>query len=330
MRDKDFDYIVTPYEEKLARIIPLPYPIVWLLFSCLLLGLHLFALWRTGEPFKPLWPIVVVGLLPGLISIGTIWFSKILEQFTPSLYLFIDWPEEQVREWYESEVRAIFNLKWMLGCGVPTAILMLLCVVIGPLWPTNAYPKITFSILIFALGFLAGGMIYTMIRIPIIVYRLGKIEEIKVSVYQHPLTSVKAVGRLLGKISLVIIGIYVFGISYHLFCEANTLTVLVTCFFGLFVLAFFILPQFNVHKIMSKVKHRRLRRFSVYLEESLQNVTKDPSRKNVQRVRELFDVQKSLNMMGEWPFDTKILLVILIGIVMPIIVVLLQVLWKRS
>ena len=328
MEVKDYDYIVTPYQEKLVRLLPWPYPFAWMFFSCLLLAYHLTALWVSKDSLEPLWSIIVIGLLPGFIAIGTIWFSKILEQFTPSLYLFINWPEEQVRKWYESEIRAIFNSRWMFGGGIAMAILTLICIYTGPLWPDKLYPKITCIVLVSVLGFLAGGMIYTMVRIPIMIHKLGRIEEIRVSVYQHPLTSVKAVGRLLGKISIIIIGLYIFGISYHLFCEANQLTTFVTVFFGFFILTFFILPQLNVHKIMAKVKHRRLRNFSIHLEESLQAVTKEPTRENVQRVRELFEVQRSLSMMGEWPFDTKLLLVILTGIAMPIIIVLLQVLCK--
>lgn len=69
--------------------------------------------------------------------------------------------------------------------------------------------------------------------------------------------------------------------------------------------------------------------FSNYIEESLQAVTEDPSVGNIQRVRELFEIQRSLNGMGEWPFNTKLLLTLLTGIAIPIFVVLLQIICSK-
>jgi hypothetical protein len=80
---------------------------------------------------------------------------------------------------------------------------------------------------------------------------------------------------------------------------------------------------------MSKVKHIKLRVFSEYLENALDKVTKDPSSENIQRVRELFEIQNSLNGMGEWPFDTKLLLTIIIGIAIPVVLVILQIVCSR-
>jgi len=73
----------------------------------------------------------------------------------------------------------------------------------------------------------------------------------------------------------------------------------------------------------------RLREFSRHLEEALEGVTREPSRESVQRVRELFEIQKSLNEMGEWPFDTRKVFLIISGIAIPLIVVLLQIIWSK-
>ena len=79
---------------------------------------------------------------------------------------------------------------------------------------------------------------------------------------------------------------------------------------------------------MLKVKHQKLRNFSIYLEEALEKVTEDPSQGNLQRVKELFGIQQSLSQMGEWPFDTKVLFTILTGIAVPIIAALIQLILK--
>jgi hypothetical protein len=164
-----------------------------------------------------------------------------------------------------------------------------------------------------------------MLRISIMVYKLGRIDELKVSIYQHPVTSVRAIGKLMSRLALTILIIYIFGMSYYFGDNPGTLMLFMNLFFGILVLGFFIYPQINVHKMMSKVKHKKLMRFSSYLEESLQAVTEDPSGVHIQRVRELFEIQRSLNGMGEWPFNTKLLLTIITGIGIPVLVVLIQI-----
>lgn len=330
LQQADYDYIVTPYPEQFARIVRLPYPLVYLLLSFTLFGIYLLSCYQSGENFEHAEFIALFSFLTGSIAVAIIWFSKALEKFTPSILLFIDWPKEQTLAWYETKIRSIFRLKWMAICGVALSTVCLISIYCTPLWKNfKGAPKIVFVAIYFLACFLGGGLLYSMGTIAKMVYDLGKIDSIKVSIYQHPVTSVKAVGALLNRISLSVIAIYLLGISSIYFerelLHANHINFL-SILFGAVVIFFFVFPQNKIHKIMSKVKHLKLRKFSIYLEESLESVTKDPSRRNVQKVRELFEIQRSLNGMGEWPFDTRLLIIILTGVAIPLIIGLLQVL----
>ncbi len=328
-----FDYIVTPFPEKIARILHLPYPVTWLIISGFLFALHAGACYYSGGPLDAVLLLVILALLPSFIACGIIWFSKALERFTPSIFLFIDWPKEKTLEWYKSELWAIFSLKWMVIVGVILSGICLGSMFFNDFWlGLKNLPKMTYGIMIAVIGFLAGGTLYTMIRIAVMINKMGKLEAIKVSIYQHPITSVKAVGNLLSKIALIVIGIYLFGIS-SVFIEAGLrgkLILGIVGFFGVVVIVFFIFPQIRIHQIMSKVKHMRLREFSRHVEEAFEHVTTEPSRDNIQRVRELFDIQESLSEMGEWPFDSRYLFLIITGIAIPLIVVLLQIICDRK
>jgi len=191
------------------------------------------------------------------------------------------------------------------------------------LWKNfSGKPKIISLSILALVCFLGGGTLYSMAAIANMVHELGKLQAIKISIYQHPVTSVKAVGSLLNRISLYMIAIYLLAISVIYFepalCKKHMIGLAIL--FGVIVVSFFIFPQYKIHKIMAKVKHMKLRKFSAYLEESLEAVTKEPSRRNVQKVRELFEIQHSLNGMSEWPFDTKLLLIIITSIAIPLIV----------
>lgn len=323
-----YDYIVTPYQEKIPSILKIPCNLFWTIFSIIIITFDLFFLFKYEEAKEIVIPHVIMGILPGLIAISTIWFSKILENFTPALFMFINWTEDKILEWYSTEIRTIFNFRNMVISGLIMTASMIPISILGPLMPKNIEPSISFLVIMVFLNFLAGSLIYVMIRICCMVNKLGEIESIKISIYQHPLTSVKAVGKLMGQISLVTILIYFIGVSYHIFTRTDNIMISITLFFGFFVFFFFIFPQAKIHKIMYRVKHKKLRNFSLYLEEALEKVTVDPSQDNLQRVKELFGIQQSLSQMGEWPFDTKLLFPILTGIAVPIIAALLQLILK--
>jgi hypothetical protein len=328
----EYDYIITPYPEKISRIIHLPYPFLWVIFSGILFLLHMQSYHRLGKDIDSIGSIIVFSALPALLAIAIIWFSKAMEKFTPAMFMFIDWPQEKILKWYEAELRKIFNYKWMLIGGGAMAAVILYNMVASPFWSVlENESKITFSLIVFFVGILGGGLLYNMVRIACMLHNMGNIDKIKVSVYQHPLTSVKAVGNLLTKISMIITCIYTIGISGVL-CEQRFQSwgiLLTTGFFGIIVMVFFIFPQYKIHKIMARVKHLRLRRFSSHLEDCLEKVTFEPSQDNVQRVRELFDIQTSLNGMGEWPFDTKLLIIIVTGIAIPILVAFIPILCEK-
>ncbi len=319
----DYDDIVTPFQEKISSYFKLPYPIPWLLFSCLLIYLHYLAM-HDYTDITSILPYAILGALPCILPTASIWFSKLLERFTPSMLMFIYDKNNNCLEWYESEIRSIFNNKRMCQSGLAMVILMLPIAFNSPLLPVFYSSIVTYILIIISVNFFAGAMIYNMIRIWVMIYRLGRANQIKVSVYQHPLTSVKAVGKLMSKLSFTMIGIYIFGISYQIFTEPAPSIIFVCGFFGIFVLLFFLGPQIEIHKIMSKMKHERLMTFSEHLEESLQKVSSNPNRANLQKVRELFGIQQSLNKMGEWPFDTKLLLTIITTLALPIVIVLIQ------
>ena len=75
---------------------------------------------------------------------------------------------------------------------------------------------------------------------------------------------------------------------------------------------------------MSEVKHDKIRQFSANLEKTFHEVITDPSSENVERLRELMEIQQHLNKMSEWPFDSSAVITLLSAIIIPIIVMLIQ------
>lgn len=328
-KKSDYDYIVTPYQESISNFFHIPFTVFWSLYTAITISIDVFVLFKYQESKEVVIPHIILGFLPGVIAISTIWFSKILENFTPSLFMFIDWTKERTLNWYSAEIRSIFNFKRMALSGFLMAVIMVPLSFQGPLMPIHIIPSASFILMMVSMNFLAGSLIYVLVRICCMVNHLGEIESIKISVYQHPLSSIKAVGKLMGQISMATMLIYILAVSFHIFTRSDPMMISITIFFGIFVLFIFIFPQIKIHKIMSNVKYKKIRCFATYLEDALEKVTEDPSPENVQRVKELFGVQQSLSQMGEWPFETRVLFPILTGIAIPIIVALLQLIFKN-
>jgi hypothetical protein len=179
-------------------------------------------------------------------------------------------------------------------------------------------------------------MLYSMIEIGKIISAFGDVEKLKVSIYQHPSASPKAAGGLLFGISCYAALTYIVGFVavYFKFLKPGFgimkpvqyfPIVALLLIFGLFVIGYFIFPQIKIHELMSKYKHKRIREFSKHLDGALEKVMNEPSRTNLEHVKELFEVQKELNGMSEWSFDTKFLLTLISVIIIPVLIVIIQI-----
>jgi flagellar motor component MotA len=91
------------------------------------------------------------------------------------------------------------------------------------------------------------------------------------------------------------------------------------------IFGFFILPQVGVHRIMASEKTRRLTSFTHYLEEAMERSLQDPSSENMQRLKELFELQAHLVGMNDWPFNTNTVWQLITALLIPIALTVLQI-----
>lgn len=325
-----YDWIVTPFPEQISKHLPLPYPISWLVISEMLFFFYfLVVLFFPDEEITTQYILRREAILPillTLMSTGIILFSKRMENFTQAVKTFIDWPEEKIITWYSKLIKKAFSTKKMMIHGITLGVICVLTCLFKKGVQINPI-QISYLSIVFLVGLMGGAMFSSMLGIGQIISSLGNIEELKVSIYQHPSASVKAAGKLLFTISLYAAITYLVGLSYVFLSgfQANPLTLLLLIGFGIFVIGYFIFPQIKIHDLMSKYKHKRVRKFSKHIDEALEKVMGEPSRTNLEHVKELFEIQKELNGMGEWPFDTKFILTLISVIIIPILIASIQI-----
>ena len=79
---------------------------------------------------------------------------------------------------------------------------------------------------------------------------------------------------------------------------------------------------------MSNEKTNRMASFTQHLEDTMDKTLKDPSSENMQRLRELFEVQNHLKSMNEWPFDLNSIWQLVTALIIPIILAAIELLSK--
>jgi hypothetical protein len=79
---------------------------------------------------------------------------------------------------------------------------------------------------------------------------------------------------------------------------------------------------------MVNEKTNRMSNFTHHLEGAIDRTLKDPSAENMQRLKELFEVQNHLKGMNEWPFDLTSIWQLLTALIIPIILAAIEILFK--
>ena len=100
------------------------------------------------------------------------------------------------------------------------------------------------------------------------------------------------------------------------------MTVAIT--FGIFFMLYFIIPQWNVHKTLIKLKQKRLRKLVKQVDSTFDKVAQNPTRENIQQLRSLFEVQQVVNGKSPWSFGITELLVLLGSVIVPLIILIID------
>ncbi len=334
--EEAFDYMVTPFQERMARILPVPYAIAWLIF-CQLLFLADFLIVRFYEAdANTLLPsLALIAVICGE-AVAVVRASKLLERFARALLTFALVERAKLLQWYNDQLRKVFEPKYMAATGGLFIIILLVPMFVsqGIPWRQSWPGRIMLQLIFVLVAFGGGAMFYCLVRIALLVVAIGRL-PLRIAIHQHPAASIGALGTVLFKITLGAVGVFAVGLIAWVLIEGidptarkGLIAIIWPLVFGLFLIGYAIFPQIGVHDLMAKAKFARIRKFSAHVENALQRVTDEPSSENIRRLNELFQVERELNGMREWPFDTKTLLLFLGSVVVPIAITILNVILR--
>jgi hypothetical protein len=319
---------IRSWPQRLFGWIPLPYWlaifIAWELLFLVdyLLGLHVPGGHDHIYEFGCL--VIFFAMVCGTV----IFCSRVLSEMYSDVILFIDQPTEEFKTWYQQQLKRSYEGVIPIAFGVAFAVFESLTA--GPIIRQFTPPGTALYILrmtyeIVGFFFLGVGVwaLLNVVRIPILLTGY----KIKVSLTQVSGRGLQALGSSYFRMSLCIILTFVPLVIAVIVSPLSDNMFIIAWLAGgvLLIFGFFLLPQVGVHRIMAFEKRQRLMTFTNHLEEAMERSLREPTSENMQRLKELFDLQAHLKGMNEWPFNTNTLWQLITALLIPVVVAVLEI-----
>lgn len=323
--------IVRSYPEKIIRVIPLAPWLAWAIFWQLLFLIDYLLNWRTSNQETHSTPFAFLILFFISICIVTIYCSRILAKLFPHLSRFIEEDPVTLRNWYTEKLKSCYEGGWPLlgGLVISSVAITSIFPLLAQVTPGN-YFLLYFRASYLALGFFFLGIsLWALIKVTLIPMEFTGM-KVKVSINQFSGNGLQALGSTFLKMSLSITVSYIFIVAASVFApfETNKIVLIWLGFAALLIFGFFLLPQMGIHRVMVNEKSNRMAGFTHHLEEAMDQTLKNPSAENMQRLKELFEVQNHLKNMNEWPFNLNSIWQLLTALIIPIILAAMEILFK--
>lgn len=319
---------IKSYPARLVNKIPLPYWMsLLILWEIIFLGDYIYSFNIPGG-HNHIAAFGTISLFFASICINTVYCSKVLVNLYPDLALFIDHDQRELRTWHEQKLKWCYQGVWPLLAGILFAFLEDFTIgdVARSFTPDDSVLQNLRSGYRVVGFFFLGVSLWALINVLIIPMQLIQF-RIRIRLNQLSGRGLQALGSSFFKMSIAITSSFVLIIITTILAGlGNNFTVLLWEGLGAaLIFCFFLLPQIGIHRIMSNEKEQRILSFSHHLEQALEKSLDDPSSENMQRLKELFELQEHLKTMNEWPFNVNTLWQLITALLIPLLLALLEI-----
>lgn len=314
--------------EKLISLIPVPYYLGWSLFAAAFLSISYLVLMLFEKSFRYIDVFWIISVIIALEGTAINWAHNRLKSFENIIINIVELPTEVIIKSYEKQEADIFNDKRL----IIFAIIFIIFIHVSGI----DYHAISFNSSIsdaifnfgyyFAVYIEAAGL-YIMIMTAWTVHKIGTL-PLQVNTL---FSDFHAIGILYSKFTILAAMVYVMWGFFHMIVPPQFSSLqMILWFLGFAVLlfAYFILPQYSIHRMMTSTKKEKIEMFSSRLRAALDESFGTPTEENAAYLRDMLSVQNQLNQMCEWPFGNYEILNITLIIVIPLIIVLLEVAFR--
>jgi hypothetical protein len=313
--------------EKLVSLIPVPYHLGWLLLAAAFFSISYLVLTLLEKSFMYIGAFLIISAIIALEGTAISWAHNRIKSFKDVLINIVELPKSEIIESYEKQEAEIFN---DIKMAIFAAIFILFVHIAGIDYHAVSFNS-SVSDAIFKSGYyfavyIEGAGLYVLIMTAWSVHKIGK-QPLRINAL---FSDFHAVGILYSKFTIFAASVYVMWGFFHMIVPPQFSSLqLILWFSGFAVLlfAYFILPQYSIHKMMTSTKKEKIEMFSSQMRAALDESFGTPTEENASYLRDMLSVQNQLNQMCEWPFGSYEILHIALIIVIPLIVILLEIIF---
>jgi hypothetical protein len=310
--------------EKILSIIPLPYYWSWAIFAAVSFLISLYLLQTFQSSYNYAWAFLVLSTLTAMQSTGIIWAHRKMDLFSNNFVNLIELPRVDVKRKYEEKASDIFNDRKLFAFGMAAAILAGLLGVSVLGFSFLAVPEMFFKIIYYSAVYTLGAGLYVMIMTASAVHKIGHFQLNSDALFSRDMQDIGILYSKFTAYSAIIYIIWTFfwsSVPCRLPPQHRTLLFVS---FAVILLAYFVVPQYGIHRLMVRTKGVKTDAFLQRLKMEAENAFKEPTDENMQALDDLLEIQHKLDKLSVWPFGFYEILHIALITVVPLMVLTLE------
>jgi hypothetical protein len=300
-------------------------------WECALVGILFFlisiiSLLIFERSFAYVGVFLILSFLIAWQSIVIFWTHKKIISFQDILIEIVELPLAEIKRWYEGQELRIFHDKKLFLAGFA---MILISHALGLDDNGIYYQSMELNILIYAYYYLAvfivGIGLYIVLMTGFMVSQIGRLPlDINIIISKK----IQSIGVLYSKFTICAASVYITWGIFHMLTptQYSSFKMIVWyAFFGILLILYFVLPQYGIHRMIIETKNQKVKAFSYKLRAVAEKAFADPIKENVSCLRSMFDIQRQLDEMSEWPFGSYEVVHISLIVIIPLTIVLLEI-----
>jgi len=311
--------------EKFISIIPVPYYFGWLLVAFAFFAISCLDLMLFEKTLKNIDAFLIISAIIALEGTAINWGHERIKTFDEILINTVNLPKEMIIKFHEKHEADIFNDKRMIIFSIVFVIFVHLSGIdFHAISFDSNISNVLFKFGYYFAVYIEGTGLYIMIMTALAVHKIGMLPAQVNALFSN----FHAIGILYSKFTIYAACVYIIWGFFHIIVPPQFSSLqMILWFLGFAVLliAYFILPQYRIHRMMTSTKKEKIEMFSSQMRAALDESFKIPNKENVSYLKDMLSVQDQLNQMCEWPFSYYEILYIVLIIAIPLIIVLIEI-----
>lgn len=310
---------------RLISMIPGPYYLGWALISTAVLLVSFLILLRFEKSLLYLDLFGIISIIIAMEGLIISWAHDKWDLFQDILLGIVDLPREEIIKLSQKQAAEIFNDTKMIAFAL---LFILLVHLVGVDYHGLSFGSdisyFAFMSAYYLAVYLEGAGLYILIMTALAVHNIGLLPLRVDALY----SDFHSIGMIYSKFTICAAMVYiVWGIFQIVIPLQFSSFQMIAWFsgFAIILFAYFLLPQYSIHKMMISTRKERFEFFSSQLRAAMDGPLEVPTDENVSQLRDMLMVQDKLNKMSEWPFGWRELLYISVIIIIPLIIILLEI-----